>query len=218
MDNGVLIGLAMLLGGTLLGVANLKWRGWKGGRESARQGPRPLSALISCEFNYFPGIPQGYVGYTDYTAMNVVLNDDLIGRIADEQFMLIGFGEGFSATLLERVAREGLANRCTFRLNAASESDMHCVGWLSFMQTKGTDNAPPSTGNLQRVIAKVSKDLAASGPATMKFWHKVHSREVETPKGSETSPDKLNLLLAQLEQAKLRGARLAVAATLLLEN
>jgi hypothetical protein len=52
----------------------------------------------------------------------------------------------------------------------------------------------------------------------MKFWHKFHSREVETLERSETSPDRLNLLLAQLEQAKLRGARLAVEATLLLEN
>lgn len=218
MDNGVVIGLAMVLGGTLLGVANLRWRDWKDGRDSARQRPRPLSALNSCEFTYCPGIPEGYVGYTDYTAMNVVLNDDLVGRIADEQFMLIGFGVGFSAAILERVAREGLSNRSTFRLKAASESDMHCVGWLSFMQKKGTDNAPPSTENLQRVIAKVSKDLAASGPTTMKFWHKFHSREVETLERSETSPDRLNLFLAQLEQAKLRGARLAVEATLLLEN
>ncbi|MFX5634096.1 hypothetical protein ABTE18_19590, partial [Acinetobacter baumannii] len=62
------------------------------------------------------------------------------------------------------------------------------------------------------------KDLAASGPTTMKFWHKFHSREVETLERSETSPDRLNLFLAQLEQAKLRGARLAVEATLLLEN
>jgi len=91
---------------------------------------------------------------------------------------------------------------------------MQCLGWLSLMQKMGTDNAAPSTGNLQRVISKVSRDLAAGGPITMKFWHKVHSGAVESLEGRGTTTAELNPLLQRLEHSKLRGAELAFEAVL----
>jgi hypothetical protein len=215
VDNGILAGLALVLGATVVGLANLKMHAWKARKRRANPRPLALSSLATGEIKYYPGVPGGYVGYTDYTAMNVELNDGLIGRPADEQFMLVGFGHGFSTVMLERVATDELSGKCAFRIAAASEEDMQCLGWLALMQDRGTDNAPPSTRNLQRVISKVSRELAEGGPITMKFWHKVHSKRSETLQASGTSPAELDSLRQTLDLQRLRGARLALEAALL---
>jgi hypothetical protein len=127
MDRGILVGLAMILGGALVGIANLKWRARKvqNGRSDPRAKALPL--LASREIKYYSGAPAGYVGYTDYTAMNVDVNDSLIGRSAEEQFTLVGFGEGFSAAMLERAAKDGLSQGCIFRIDPASEQEMNAL-------------------------------------------------------------------------------------------
>jgi hypothetical protein len=83
------------------------------------------------------------------------------------------------------------------------------------MQAIGTDNAPPSTENLHRVIAKVSRELVSDGPITMRFWDKVRSKELETPDRSGTSSASLNSLCETLEKMRLRGTQLAVEAALI---
>jgi len=63
--------LVMLLGGTALGVANLRWRAWKARKAKTEIGPIALGSLLACEIEYLPGVPQGYAGYADYTAINL---------------------------------------------------------------------------------------------------------------------------------------------------
>lgn len=110
--------------------------------------PIQLASVASDSFEIFPGRPEGYVGYTDYTAMSVDVNDDLAARQPAQQYALLGFGSGFLQEVRNRLPEVAGAGRTRFRVLDTSQRYKESIGWLAYLQQSGTDNAPPSTENL----------------------------------------------------------------------
>ncbi|MCI4589780.1 hypothetical protein MOK15_06705 [Sphingobium sp. BYY-5] len=69
--------------------------------------PIQLASAASDSFEIFLGRPEGYVGYTDYTAMSVDVNDDLAAREPAQQYLLLGFGSGFLQEVWNRLPEAG---------------------------------------------------------------------------------------------------------------
>lgn len=131
--------------------------------------PINLASAASDSFEIFPGRPEGYAGYTDYTAMSVDVNDDLATRQPAQQFALLGFGNGFLQGVPNRLPDVEGSCRTHFRVIDASQQYRESIGWLTYLQRSGTDNAAPSTENLHSVIQSVASAVCSKGPITMKF-------------------------------------------------
>lgn len=190
-------------------------RGPIGETRTKRSLPLPLNACDS--FRFFPGRPQGYSGYTDYTAMNVELNDDLVARQPSEQFALLGFGSGFLEGIHSRLATEGSAQIVSFRAENASSKQREFLGWLAYLQISGTDNAGPSTENLSSVVWAVGKGLRDTGPLKVGFWDKVHNKKSESLEASGTSLDVLEDLTSIFQREFREGEQLALYASIVAE-
>lgn len=161
-------------------------------------------------FAFHPGHPEGYAGYTDRTAMNVAVNDDLAAREAEEQFAMLGFACGFLDAIEGKVA--GAAQppgRIVFRFPAAERHDRQLLGWLAWLQLSGTDNAGPSTANLHSVIRSTSAQVCADGPLTMNFWFKVHEGKQESLQHSGTTSAMLDAWCAIHQSAREAGQQFA---------
>ena len=172
-----------------------------------------LGTIRDGEVRYYPGQPEGYVGYTDYTAMNVKVNDSLIGREPEEQAKFVGLGVGFSFEMVERSDKELISDTSTFHTIATSVEELAQLRWLATVQEKGTDNAPPSTRNLARVLKKVARELSETGPITLKYWHKVKTKTSESLENSDTGVEGLLNLQHILAESVRRGALLAKSAS-----
>ena len=185
----------------VMGIPQSKW-------------PIELASAASDSFEVFPGRPEGYVGYTDYTAMSVDINDDLAARQPTEQYALLGFGNGFLKEIRNRLADCEDQGRTHFRVIDAAQKYKESIGWLAYLQRSGTDNAGPSTENLHSVIQSLSKDIGSKGPITMKFWDKVHNKQSESPTVSGTSPEMLEEWTDVYQAAFVEGQRQALRAVI----
>lgn len=191
----------------------LVWR-WRtvaraGNVKRSKQPVRLARHAADC-FAFHPGHPEGYAGYTDRTAMNVAVNDDLAAREAEEQFAMLGFACGFLDAIEGEVA--GAARPCgriVFRFPAAERRDRQLLGWLAWLQRSGTDNAGPSTENLHSVIRATSAQVCADGPLTMNFWFKVHEGKQESLQHSRTTPAMLDAWRAIHQSAREAGQQFA---------
>ena len=171
--------------------------------------PIQLSAHASDAFQIYPGKPEGYAGYTDYTAMSVDVNDDLMARPPMEQYALLGSGDGFLQGIESRLA-EGTQMPChAFRLPNASSWERQFIGWLSYLQKSGTDNAGPSTENLRSVIQSTATKVCENGPITMGFWDKIHNKKTESVDMSGTSLEVLSELTEEYRQRFSEGEHAA---------
>lgn len=179
--------------------------------------PIQLSAHESDILQIYPGKPEGYAGYTDYTAMSVDVNDDLMARSPMEQYSLLGSGNGFLLGIEGRLA-EGSQMPCNaFRVVNASAWERQFIGWLSYLQKSGIDNAGPSTENLRSVIRSNAAKICENGPVTMGFWDKVHNKKTESVDVSGTSLELLNELTDEYRKKFNEGkhtARMALPLTL----
>lgn len=174
--------------------------------------PIRLSAHASDAFRIYPGKPEGYAGYTDYTAMSVDVNDDLMARSPMEQYALLGSGDGFLQGIESRLA-EGAQMPCNaFRVPNASVWERQFVGWLSYLQKSGTDNASPSTENLRSVIRSIGAKVCENGPVTMGFRDKVHNKKSESIDVSGTSSEVLNELINEYRKKFDEGEHAAMMA------
>lgn len=180
----------------------------------ASKWPINLATAASDSFEFFPGRPEGYVGYTDYTAMSVDVNDDLAARRPAEQYALLGFGNGFLQSIRDRIVDVG-DRRVDFRVINASAPCQESIGWLAYLQRSGTDNAGPSTENLHSVIQSVSKDVGSKGPITMTFWNKVHNKQSESPDTSGTSLAMLDDWMSIYQAAVAEGQQQAIEAVII---
>jgi hypothetical protein len=187
--------------GRIMGTQKSKW-------------PIQLAAAASENLDIFPGRPEGYAGYTDYTAMSVDVNDDLSARQPIEQYTLLGFGNGFLTGVRGRLAAGQGDGRISFRVINASQKDKESIGWLSYLQRSGTDNAGPSTENLHSVVEAISADINSKGPITLKFWDKVHNKQSENLDLSGTTSDKLRGWTNVYQTEFLVGQRRALEATI----
>jgi hypothetical protein len=179
--------------------------------------PIRLSAHASDAFQIYPGKPEGYAGYTDYTAMSVDVNDDLMARPPMEQYALLGSGSGFLHGVDKRLAEGGQMPCNAFRLPNASTWERQFIGWLSYLQKSGTDNAGPSTENLRSVVRSTAAKVCENGPITMGFWDKVHNKKTESVDVSGTTPELLNELTDEYRKRFSEGeyaARMAVSLSL----
>jgi hypothetical protein len=176
--------------------------------------PINLASVASDRFEIFPGRPEGYAGYTDYTIMSVYVNDDLAARQPTEQYALLGFGNGFLEGLRSKPARVDDQRRTQFHVVDASQKYKEHLGWLAYLQTSGTDNAGPSTENLHSVVRFVSEDIRSMGPRTMNYWDKVHNKKSESLDSSNTTPDMLKSWTDIYQEAFLEGQRQAQDATI----
>lgn len=175
----------------------------------------PLNACDS--FRVFPGRPEGYSSYTDYTAMSVDVNDDLAARQPFEQFALLGFGSGFLEGVQRRIAEGSSAQKVRFRVENASPKQREFLGWLAYLQMSGRDNAGPSTENLGSVVWVVAKEICATGPLTMGFWDKAHNKKNESLEASGTSLDMLEELTGIYQREFREGQQLAINASMTAE-
>lgn len=171
--------------------------------------PIQLASVASDSFEIFPGRPEGYVGYTDYTAMSVDVNDDLAARQPAQQYALLGFGSGFLQEVRNRLPEVAGAGRTRFRVLDTSQRYKESIGWLAYLQQSGTDNAPPSTENLYSVVQSVASAVGSKGPITMKFWDKVHNKQSESLDASGTSPEMLKEWTGIYETAFAEGQQQA---------
>lgn len=177
----------------------------------ASKSPINLASAASDSFEFFPGRSEGYVGYTEYTAMAVEVNDDLAARKPAEQYALLGFGNGFLKGIRDRLGdRED--KRIHFRVIDASLPCKESIGWLNYLQQSGTDNAGPSTENLHSAIQSVSKDIRSKGPIIMGFWNKVHNKLDENLDASSTSLAMLEEWMTIYQAAFVEGQQHAIGA------
>lgn len=213
MDIGVLVGLGLLLAGLIIVAIDPTFRALMMAR--FRHPPARLDADpgASREITYFAGSPSGYAGYTDRFAVEVELHKGLLVRPAADQFALVGFSQGFSQMMLERAAKEGLAHKTVFRITAASAEDEQFIGWLGFIQRKGTDNAPPSTANLASALLRFSREISETGPLTLSFQERFLEHRHQTLEASQTAPTDLTVLNKLLVAGRERGERVAGEAT-----
>lgn len=180
------------------------------GGGKASKWPVPLARHAADGFAFHPGHPEGYAGYTDRTAMNVDVNDDLAAREPDDQFAMLGFACGFLDGIEEKVAGAARpSGRIVFRFPAAERHDRELLGWLGYLQLSGTDNAGPSTANLHSVIRATSAQVCADGPLMMNFWFKVHEGKQESLQHSRTTPAMLDAWRAIHQAAREAGQQLA---------
>ena len=185
--------------------------------EAKSKWPVRLPVNAGDSFRVFPGRPEGYSGYTDYTAMSVDVNDDLAARQPSEQFALLGFGSGFLEGVQSRIADGSFQQKISFRVENTSPKQREFLGWLAYLQISGTDNAGPSTENLSSVVWSVAKDISASGPLTMGFWDKAHNKKSESLAASGTSLDVLEELTGIYQREFREGQQLALNATITAE-
>jgi hypothetical protein len=171
--------------------------------------PIALASVASDSFEIFPGRPEGYVGYTDYTAMSVDVNDDLATRQPAQQYALLGFGNGFLQGVRSRLPDVEGSCRTHFHIIDGSQQYKELIGWLTYLQRSGTDNAGPSTENLHSVIQSVASAVGAKGPITMKFWDKVHKKQSESLDASGTSREMLREWTEIYDTAFVEGQRQA---------
>lgn len=171
---------------------------------------RPIDGPPSNAFEYYPGMPTGYVGYTDYTAMCCDLNDDLLGRPADEQFLRVGFGEGLVSVLVEHL-QDSPQPRTMIPISGATPDDEAIIGWINVVQRHGVDNYGPSTRNLLQGLQSTSRDLLATGPYRLGFWEKRTGEMRESLASTGLTLADLAALTASMAQARRRGAELAAA-------
>lgn len=211
MDKVIIVGGGILLASVALRIAH--------DRARARGAPVPQpTSLVSTAtdvIGYYPGAPSGYAAYTDHVAMNVTVNDSLIGRPPLEQFALLGFGAGFVSAMVERAVDEDLIQLHRFSVLNAGNEDRRRLGWLAFVQQKGTDNAPPSTENLQRVLAAIMERALRDGPIERRYREKQQYGGTDSPEPSGTSPEQLEVLGEECSRQRARGAHLAREAVLL---
>lgn len=171
--------------------------------------PIQLSAHTSDAFQIYPGKPEGYAGYTDHTAMSVDVNDDLMARPPMEQYALLGSGDGFLQGIESRLAEESQMPCHAFRLPNASTWERQFIGWLSYLQKSGTDNAGPSTENLRSVIRSTATKVCENGPITMGFWDKIHNKRTESVDMSGISLELLNELTDEYRKRFSEGEHAA---------
>lgn len=91
----------------------------------------------------------------------------------------------------------------------ASQQYRESIGWLTYLQRSGTDNAAPSTENLHSVIQSVASAVCSKGPITMKFWDRVHNKQGESLDASGASPEMLKEWTDIYETAFIEGQRQA---------
>jgi len=168
-------------------------------------------ASPSPDFQYFPGEPTGYAGYTDRVAMQQTITDDLVDHDAAWQFRTIGFAKGFLGKVLQRIDRsEGVHS--IFRLVGTNEDDVAAVGWMALMQTQGTDNAYPSTFNLKSGVDQIASEMSVTGPCRAKFWDRVEDSRKGNPEKSRIALERLSELTHLMRNAACRGEMLAASA------
>ena len=78
MDGGILAGLALVLGGSAAGVANLKWRAWR----ARRSDPPPLAQAVQT-FDTSPEVPASRAGFADHRLAESPVTGDAIARLAN---------------------------------------------------------------------------------------------------------------------------------------
>lgn len=177
--------------------------------------PIQLASAATDSFEIFLGRPEGYIGYTDYTAMSVDVNDDLAAREPAQQYALLGFGTGFLQEVWNRLPEVEGSGRILFRVFDASQRHTESIGWLAYLQRSGTDNAPPSTENLRSVVRSVASAVVSKGPITMKFWDKVHNKRSESLDASGASPEMLKEWTSIYETAFVEGQQQARGAAVI---
>lgn len=166
-------------------------------------------------FQHYPGHGQGYSGYTDHAAMGYEVNDSLLQQSPETQFALAGFALGF----LEGIAdRDGIGGK-RVQILSPTMLDQHALGWLGLMQSKGIDNAPPSTQNLHTIINLIGRELRESGPVCIPYWEKWQSRNYGNPRQeslrrSRTTATKQQALVIHYEERREDGHRLGQSAVM----
>lgn len=151
--------------------------------------PIHLASVATDRFEVFSDRPEGYVGYTDYTAMSVDVNDDLVAREPREQYALLGFGNGFLTGIRSKLVDGESRGQVRFHVVNASSKDKEAIGWLAYLQQSGTDNAGPSTENLHSVIQAYSNRIVSNGPTVVKFWDNAPRNQNESPDDSDVSSE-----------------------------
>lgn len=174
----------------------------------------PLSDSASDCFTFFPLILSGYRGYTDYNAMNSDMNNDLLGRSADQQYLLAGFARGFLDGIHDRMSDDRRTRKHTIRAIWASVAEREYIGWLARLQRIGTDNAGSSTANLYLVVRVITGEILKNGPISIESWTKVRYKTDESPENSGTSPEALAKLTDIYRQAHEHGKRVASSAVI----
>lgn len=172
-------------------------------KQAAARNPRP-AASPSLDFQYFPGEPKGYAGYTDHVSMQQTVNDDLAERDADWQFSSIGFAKGFLRTVLLRADRSQ-SEPGIFRMAGVSRDDAMTIEWIARMQTEGVDNAPPSTSNLKSIVDGIASDISSTGPRRAKFWRSAGGDGREGMEHDEIPAERLRELTERMRDAERRG-------------
>ncbi|HHT8904394.1 TPA: hypothetical protein ACT5CR_007353 [Burkholderia cenocepacia] len=171
-------------------------------KQAAPRVPRP-DASPSLDFQYFPGEPKGYAGYTDHISMQQTVNDDLVEHDADWQFSRIGFAKGFLRTVLRRADRSPSAPGI-FRMEGVSEDDAMTIEWIARMQTDGIDNASPSTSNLKSIVDGMASDIASTGPRRSTFGSRAGVDGREGMERDEISSERLRELTKLMRDAERR--------------
>ncbi|SPU97270.1 Uncharacterised protein [Burkholderia cenocepacia] len=179
-------------------------------KQAAPRVPRS-DASPSLDFQYFPGEPKGYAGYTDHISMQQTVNDDLVEHDADWQFSRIGFAKGFLRTVLRRADRSPSAPGI-FRMEGVSEDDAMTIEWIARMQTDGIDNASSSTSNLKSIVGGMASDIASTGPRRSTFGSRAGVGGREGLERDEISAERLRELTKLMRDAERRGASRAAHA------
>jgi hypothetical protein len=179
-----------------------------------RKWPIQLSSHACDIFEVFPGVPEGYSAYTDSVAMNVDVNDDLAARLHAEQYALLGFGSGFLRGLKRRLPDEYQAQTIAVRIQNASLKHQQFLGWISYLQRSGVDNAPPSTENLRRTLESISADVLVNGPICGTFWEKAHCRDQTKLHTIRIDLEGLEELKEEYQKASAQGENHALEAVI----
>ena len=110
------------------------------------------------DFPYYPGKPQDDLHNTDRYAM-ALETEKAMPQDLRERLRLIAFGHAFLQVIQARPFSGSLDwdQRQTLPCGGTPE-DLRAVEWLLTMQSKGADNAGPSTA----MLAERMKDLAAA--------------------------------------------------------
>lgn len=176
-------------------------------RQEPSKWPIQLAEHVSDVFQVYPGSPKGYVRYTDFNAMSMSINDDLMARSPTEQYALLGFSNGFLHGIETRLAELDQTPCNAFRVVNELAWERQFIGWLSRLQKLGTDNAGPSTEILHSVIRLTAANVCENGPITMGFWDKVRNKRTESVEVSGTSSELLTELIGKYQTKFREGGR-----------
>ncbi|KAB0686348.1 hypothetical protein [Burkholderia territorii] len=210
MKQTIVVILVGASAGLIAFVGALRISGYIQQRRATALKSRPVKAP-TLSFHYYPGAPKGYAGYTDRNSMLQTVTDDLVDHDADWQFTTIGFAKGFLSTVLLRTG-ESDDSHYIFSVVNRSDSDATAIRWLSRMQTKGTDNALPSTSNLKSVVCGIASDISIDGPRRTKFWGEARGDCSEHSEEGRVSSERLRELTILMRNAEQRGESLAAGA------